>query len=152
MSSTVSVTVPDGKEAAILRQAELLWKSSYTPGDVSDEDEPEEIEEDDEPAARTRRGWGPSYVRRSYFGGISEHWRPMLNYLADRPDEWVSWEDLLDHIDLTARQASGVVGAAERRCGRRPPYEKDWQGGNRWFRMPGHVAAIIRRLADGSGG
>jgi hypothetical protein len=40
-----------------------------------------------------------------------------------------------------------MLGAAERRCKQRPPYEKTWQGDVRYFRMPVRVAEVIEELA-----
>ena len=39
---------------------------------------------------RSRR-WDQASVRESYLGGKSVVWRPFLEYLAARPDEWVPW-------------------------------------------------------------
>ena len=51
-------------------------------------------------------------------------------------------------IGLTPRQASGMLGAAERRCNLYPPYEKSgYTEGDHWFRMPNEVAEIIKELA-----
>lgn len=87
-------------------------------------------------------------MRRNYLGGISDHWRPFLERLAQEPDEWVSWTVLCEAIGLTPRQASGMLGAAERRCNGRPPYEKSgYTEGDHWFRMPREVAEIIMELA-----
>jgi hypothetical protein len=41
-----------------------------------------------------------------------------------------------------------MLGAAERRCKQRPPYEKRWEGGVRYFFMPSRVAEVIEELAS----
>lgn len=87
-------------------------------------------------------------MRSAYLGGVSEVWRPFLEYLADRPDEWVPWPDLCEHIERTPQEASGMLGAAERRCGGLPPYEKRWIGRTRHFRMPTSADEIVRELRD----
>jgi hypothetical protein len=40
-----------------------------------------------------------------------------------------------------------MLGAAERRCKQLPPYEKAFEDGEYWFRMPTKVAEAIRQLA-----
>jgi hypothetical protein len=144
--TTLTVSVPEGKEADLLRFAALL----AGPLAVSTIEGPEEPDGGD-PGHRTGRrrwGWGRSSVRDAYFGGVSNVWRPFLEYLAERPDEWVSWHDLCDHIQRTPREASGMLGAAERRCGGRPPYEKKWEGTVRYFRMPAQLAELIKEAAS----
>jgi hypothetical protein len=86
-------------------------------------------------------------VRRNYLGGVSDYWRPFLEELAAHPDEWLSWQQLCGAIDLPPRKASGMLGAAERRCKQLPPYEKAIEDGEYWFRMPASVADVIRSLA-----
>jgi len=91
---------------------------------------------------------GPDSVRRAYFGGASDYWRPFLDYLADRPGEWVAWTDLCQAIGLTPRQASGMLGAAERRCQGHLPYEKGgYREGDHRFRMAGPVATLVKGFA-----
>jgi hypothetical protein len=104
------------------------------------------VENDDD---RTRR-WDPESVRESYLGGKSIVWRPFLEYLAERPDQWVPWADLVEAIERTPQEASGVLGAAERRCHQLPPYEKRGSSPAVEFRMPGRVASVIRRHAHPS--
>lgn len=87
-------------------------------------------------------------LAEAYLGGISDYWRPFLDYLADRPDQWVPWSDLCTHIELSAQQASGMLGAAERRCGKPLPYEKKWKRRVRYFYMPASIAEELRRLRD----
>jgi hypothetical protein len=90
------------------------------------------------------RRWDPASVRESYLGGKSIVWRPFLEYLAERPDQWVPWADLTAAIGRTPQEASGMLGAAERRCHLLPPYEKRGSSPTVEFRMPNRVAAVIR--------
>ncbi|MEV0392154.1 hypothetical protein [Polymorphospora rubra] len=107
------------------------------------------VEDKDAPVSQdAAAGFGEETVRKNYLGGVSEYWRPFLERLAQEPDEWVSWTVLCEAIDLPRRQASGMLGAAERRCNGYPPYEKGgYSEGDHWFRMPGNVAEIVKRLA-----
>jgi hypothetical protein len=98
---------------------------------------------------RSRR-WDPESVRESYLGGKSIVWRPFLEYLAARPDQWVPWAELTEAIGRTYREASGMLGAAERRCHQLPPYEKRGSSPKVEFRMPSRVASVIRSQADPS--
>ncbi len=76
-----------------------------------------------------------------------DYWRPFLEELADNAGEWVEWTVLCNAVGLTPRQASGMLGAAERRCKQLPPYEKAWEENQYWFRMPNEVAAVVKELA-----
>jgi hypothetical protein len=96
---------------------------------------------------RSRR-WDQASVRESYLGGKSVVWRPFLEYLAARPDEWVPWAELTQAIERTPQEASGMLGAAERRCHQLPPYEKRGSSPTVEFRMPGRVASVIRDQVD----
>lgn len=140
--TALTVSVPTGKEPELLAFAASLAKRA-TDGTL------EEAEDDEVPGqqnGKRRWGWGRKAVVDAYYGGISNVWRPFLEYLADRPDEWVAWSDLCAHINRTPRKASGMLGAAERRCSGRPPYEKKWEGSERKFRMPSQVAVVVNEL------
>lgn len=97
---------------------------------------------------RAPAGFGRDTVRRNYLGGQSDYWRPFLEYLAERPDEWVAWEDLCNALGLTPQQASGMLGAAERRCKLKPPYWKAFEDGTYWFQMTSEVAQTVTELAS----
>jgi hypothetical protein len=86
-------------------------------------------------------------VKKNYLGGISDYWRPFLQELAANPDEWLSWQDLCEAIELEPNRASGMLGAAERRCKLLPPYEKAYEDNTYWFRMPKDVADVVTELA-----
>lgn len=60
----------------------------------------------------------------------------------------MSWKDLCDEIGLSPKEASGMLGAAERRCKQKPPYYKDSSSDDRLFLMPAEVAKIVREVAD----
>lgn len=96
---------------------------------------------------RARSGFGRDTVRKNYLGGVSDHWRPFLQVLASNPGEWWAWSDLCQEIGMTPREASGMLGAAERRCKQKPPYEKVQEGGEHWFLMPQEVADVVLELA-----
>ena len=87
-------------------------------------------------------------VRRAYLGGRSTAWRPFLQVLADHSDEWVTWRFLCRAIGRSPSQAGGMLGAAEKRCRQRLPYEKTGATeSDRRFRMPERSAAVVRALA-----
>jgi hypothetical protein len=93
--------------------------------------------------------WGlkPEIVKANYKGGVSDYWRPFLDAMAKTPDVWVRWADLCVAIDLPPRRASGMLGAAERRCKGYPPYEKYEDTDGYWFRMPARVAEYVQEAA-----
>lgn len=145
--TNVTVTIPESEVATLLRFA-----ASLVEGDSPDEVIPDEdIEWEDEGASfgngGTKWGFGKAAVRRAYMGGVSEVWRPMLEYMAEYPDEWVPFADICEAVDRVPAQMSGAVGAAERRLNKRPPYEKKYMGGVLHYRMPGAVAEVIEELA-----
>lgn len=129
----VTVTVPVTRVSDLLAFAADLARAS----------------EDDLPeSARAPRPLSPVAVRLAYLGGKSEHWRPFIDVLVDQPDEWVEWLALCERIGLRPPQAAGMLGAAERRCGMRPPYEKRQVGGVIYFRVSSEIAEIIRGARD----
>lgn len=141
VSITVSIpanTVQDlyGYVAGLHAPAEPVAATTETLGDKT------------EPKKRAQAGFGVNTVRKHYKGGVSDYWRPFLEELADHPGEWCEWEALCEAVGLTPRQASGMLGAAERRCKLLPPYEKAYEDGQYWFRMPQTVADIIKELAS----
>ncbi|MEU8015953.1 hypothetical protein AB0B74_08300 [Micromonospora parva] len=117
-------------------------------GPIGAEEVPKVDDKDAPVSQRAAAGFGKATVRKNYLGGVSDYWRPFLDHLAQEPGEWVSWTELCDAIGLTPRQASGMLGAAERRCNGYPPYEKSgYTEGDHWFRMPKDVAEIIKELS-----
>lgn len=136
----VSVSVPEEAAADLLRYAATLCEGGVPTDDV-------DVEEG-ENGHRAPWGMGRARVRSAYQGGVSDYWRPFLEYLAERPNEWVAWSELHDAVGMTAREASGMLGAAERRCGGRLPYQKRWNQQVREFRMPQRVADIVAELAE----
>ena len=129
----VTVTVPVTRVGDLLAYAADLARSQ-------DEDERER--------AYAAQPMSPAAVRMAYLGGKSDHWRPFIDALVSQPDEWVEWLRLCDTIGLRPPQAAGMLGAAERRCGMRPPYEKRQMGGVIYFRVSSEVAAIIRDTGE----
>ncbi len=106
----------------------------------------EESSPRDAPRQRAAAGFEAATVRKNYLGGHSDVWRPFLHELANNAGEWVEWTVLCNAIDRSPRQASGMLGAAERRCKQQPPYEKAYEDGEHWFRMPVEVAGLVREL------
>ena len=92
-------------------------------------------------------GYAPEAVRRAFFGGTSEYWKPFLLAIAKRSGERVDWRTLCDEIGLSPKEASGMLGAAERRCKKQPPYDKVLEDGVYWFRMPSHVAKLVEEFS-----
>ena len=76
----------------------------------------------------------------AYCGGVSDYWRPFLKLLAQESqaaeDGWVKWSQLHDALGLTGIEGAGMLGAAERRCAGKVPYQKAFEEGEYWFRMP----------------
>jgi len=98
----------------------------------------------------TRASWRsrPHRVPRTAGQGIEPGLlAALVEELADNAGEWVEWTVLCNAVGLTPRQASGMLGAAERRCKQLPPYEKAWEENQYWFRMPNEVAAVVKELA-----
>lgn len=141
--TTVTVTVPNSTVGDLYAFVATLHTSSAEPPAATDED----LGSKDAPRPRAAAGFGAATVRKNYLGGVSNYWRPFLEELATQPDKWVAWTDLCEAIDLEPKRASGMLGAAERRCKLLPPYEKVDEDGEHWFRMPGSVAEVITDLA-----
>ena len=141
--TTVSVTVPSGTVGELCAFVATLHASSEEAAVATGED----LGTKDAPKQRAAAGFGAATVRKNYLGGVSSYWRPFLEELATQPDEWVAWTQLCEAIDLEPNRASGMLGAAERRCKLLPPYEKAYEDGEHWFRMPKSVAEVITDLA-----
>ncbi len=142
-TTEVTLVVPSTSLGEVYAFAATLYSN--------DEEPPTETEEEASPKDAPRQlaaaGFGAATVRKHYLGGYSDVWRPFLRELALNAGEWVEWTVLCDAIDRTPRQASGMLGAAERRCKQLPPYEKAYEDGQHWFRMPVEVASVIKDLA-----
>ncbi len=50
-------------------------------------------------------------------------------------------------LGLTGIQGAGMLGAAERRCAGKVPYQKAFEEGEYWFRMPPRLADQVLALA-----
>ena len=141
---TVSVTIPASSASDFYAYVATLHATGEEPPVATEED----LGTKDQPKRRAAAGFGASTVRKNYLGGVSAYWRPFLDELAAHPDEWVAWGKLCEAIDLEPARAAGMLGAAERRCKLLPPYEKAWDEGQHWFRMPKSVADVVKDLAD----
>jgi hypothetical protein len=128
---TVSVSVPEDRVGELYEFAGRLCSNGST-----------------ETNRGTRWGFGREAVRKAYWGGTSDYWRPFLEELAANPDEWLAWHDLCAAIGLAPKQASGMLGAAERRLKGRPPFERSYEGGQYYFRMPSTVAEVINEITS----
>lgn len=135
--TNVTVSVPEDRVSELLHFAAEL--TEVTPASLEDDASND--------TARAKPGFGRYAVRKAYVGGVSQVWRPMLEYLADRPDEWVAWPEICEAVNRTPKQMSGALGAAERRVNNKPPYEKRRNSGVREFRMPASAASLIREVA-----
>lgn len=142
-TTEVTLVVPSSSIGELYSFAATLYSN--------DEEPPTETEEEaspkDAPRQRAAAGFGIATVRKNYLGGYSDYWRPFLQELAKNGGEWMEWTVLCEAIGMTPRQASGMLGAAERRCKQLPPYEKAYEDGQHWFRMPTEVAEVIKELA-----
>lgn len=87
-------------------------------------------------------------VRQAYLGGTdNKPWRDLLEVLAEHAGNEVYWPELCEAIGLGRRSGAGVIGAAERRCKRNPPYTKRYAGEDTWFTMSPEVATVIKKVA-----
>jgi hypothetical protein len=133
--TTVTVTVPEEYVSDVLRYAADL---------AEPDDEVEQLER----RRGTPHGYGREAVRGAYLGGSSDTWRPWLEHLAANADRWLPQADIANAIGMDPTSVPGMLGAAERRCKQRPPYEKRWVQGRREFLMPTSVARVILELAE----
>lgn len=138
----VTIKIPSSTVGDVYAFAATLHTSDEEPPTTDEE----EATPKDAPKQRAAAGFGAATVRKNYLGGYSDYWRPFLVELADHAGEWVEWTDLCDAVGLTPRQAAGMIGAAERRCKKLPPYEKAYEDGQHWFRMPTEVAEVVKEL------
>lgn len=85
--------------------------------------------------------------------------KAFLDYLADRPDEWISGPQVGEAIGYPkGSQVAGMLGAFGRRWEHRyhgvaaSPFESTWNGveNHMDYRMSGDIAAIIRETRSGS--
>jgi hypothetical protein len=122
----VHVTVPEGTVSELLAFAASLW------GAEADPSKGDEVR-----------------IREAYEGGESEYWRPFLVYLAEHADQWVRLSDAFAAVSLTSSEGTGMLGAAERRCGAAGvPYAKRWRAGKRDFCMNAATAKVVLSLAN----
>lgn len=143
-TTEVTLVVPSTSLGELYAFAASLHSGNEEPPTATEE----EASPKNAPRQRAAAGFGTATVRKNYLGGRSDVWRPFLEELAEHAGEWVEWTELCAAVDRSPRQASGMLGAAERRCKQLPPYEKAYEDGQYWFRMPTEVAAVITELAS----
>lgn len=81
-----------------------------------------------------------------------------LDYLADRPDEKISSNELAKHMGVTWNGLAGVLGAFGRRWKNRYQQKGHWFFGAHWnyeeghqdYTMPAAAADIIKEARSGS--
>lgn len=74
----VTVTVPVTRVGDLLAFAADLARS----------------QDDGRDPVHATRSLSPVVVQMAYFGGKSEHWRPFIDVLVSRPEEWIGWVEL----------------------------------------------------------
>jgi hypothetical protein len=107
-------------------------------------------EERDAPAPANPRAWRPGdeAVAARLLASSTQYQQAVLRHLAERPDVWVSNEELgrvIGRTEQGAAQLGGVFSWFQKRCeavGREVPYENGWKR----FRMTGVVAAVFQRV------
>lgn len=84
--------------------------------------------------------------------------RAFLMHLATNPDRTITSTEMAVAINRTSRQLSGVLGAFGKRVRNRYsmeswPLEADWsdEAGSMIYRMPSHIAAVIRESSTDEG-
>jgi hypothetical protein len=137
----VSVPIPEERVAEVY--ALLSGKLETIPTGQAYEEEPLPIEPK---LARAPWGMGPGLVKKAFLGGASEYWKPFLTYLHDYPDEWINQDDVIVLLEMEPTSFPGFLGAAERRCKKRPPYVKKRINDRVHFMMPRSVAEVIEGL------
>jgi hypothetical protein len=90
-------------------------------------------------------------LKEAYYGGSSALWRAFLRTLAHESHAslergeagWVNWPTLYNTIGITAKEASGVLGAATKRLKGHMPFEQIQEGDTYKFRMSRKAAQAI---------
>src|SRR5215211_2232477 len=79
----------------------------------------------------------------------------LLDYLADRPDQWIYASEIIQALDLAGSSSlAGITGPFSRRANHRyegaMPWRHEWDRGRGQGRylMPGQVAGWVREAAD----
>jgi hypothetical protein len=132
---TFTLTVPTEEDVAdLMRDAAERWSAAG-------------LEED---------RYSEKAVQAAWNGGAGTAFRAFLKALAHlsliaQDPRGVRWPEICDTISLSRKEASGVLGAANKRLKGRPPFTRLQQGDEYWFQMRPEVANMIIQLAEGEG-
>jgi hypothetical protein len=110
-----------------------------------------------ESSLATGRATDASVIARAYRES-SPKMKAFLDYLADRPEQKISTEEVGNAIGYSWNQVAGMLGAFGRRWEHRYKAAGDWFFPGGWnygenhldYRMPGAAAAIIKETRSGS--
>jgi hypothetical protein len=111
----ITVTIPQSRARDLLTFAAGLHSAAADTPAPAAPTMPEARIEDGQGVARDALliagpGSTTSAVTRSYTGGDSEYWRPFLQLLANRPENWVHWPELYEELGLKNLEAAGMWG------------------------------------------
>lgn len=117
-----------------------------------------EKSDEDKEQREVERDWTPELMRRCYRESPNSM-TAILEYLGERPGEWVGTGELIDVAGYTERsEIAGVFGAFGRRVKNRYsmdtwPTDRHWshEDGERKLRLPDDLAEIVLKERNGSG-
>jgi hypothetical protein len=109
------------------------------------------------PPSTRERATDPAIIKRAYLES-SEKMTAFLDYLAERPDQWIATEVVGNAIGYTWNQVAGMLGAFGRRWEHRYKEAGNWFFDNQWdhienhqdYLMPPDAARIIKDLRTGT--
>jgi hypothetical protein len=147
MPEFVMVPVPSDR---VMEVYAVLGRDHQSP--VQSEPKPDAIG----PPSIRERATDPAIIKRAYLES-SEKMMAFTEYLAERPGEWVSTEQVGNAIGYTWNQVAGMLGAFGRRWEHRYKEAGNWFFDNKWdhienhqdYLMPPEAARIIKDLRSG---
>ena len=109
------------------------------------------------PPSTRERATDPAIIKRAYLES-SEKMKAFLDYLAARPEQWTSTEEVGNAIGYGWNQVAGMLGAFGRRWEHRYKEAGNWFFDNKWdnvenhqdYLMPPEAARIIQEARSGS--